>query len=105
MTEIFTDRMIAAVLERAMLSDRIDYTLARALAEDFPKASGLALVFAITSAASGLEDITPDAKVPALYRLAAMVAADLFAYEARGDAMPDGAALHQLWLTELPDGG
>lgn len=103
MTEIFTDRMIASVLERATESERIDYDLARALAEDFPEASGLSLVFAITSAASGLEDILPDAKVPALYRLAATIAADLFAFEARSEPLPNGAALRALWLSELPD--
>ncbi|WP_424969823.1 hypothetical protein [Dinoroseobacter sp. S76] len=102
MTEIFTDRMIASVLERVATAERVDYELARALAEEFPEASGLALVFAITSAASGLEDISGDARVPALYRLAAMIAADLFAFEARNAPLPDGAALRALWLSELP---
>jgi hypothetical protein len=103
MTELFTDRMIASVLERAAISERIDYDIARALAREYPEASGLALVFAITSAASGLEDLTPDAKVPALYRLSALVAADLFAFEVRSEPMPNGAALLQMWLSELPD--
>ncbi|WP_424967997.1 MULTISPECIES: hypothetical protein [unclassified Dinoroseobacter] len=102
MTEIFTDRMIASVLERVASAEGVDYELARALAEEFPEASGLALVFAITSAASGLEDMSGDAKVPALYRLAAMIAADLFAYEARNAPLPDGETLRALWLSELP---
>lgn len=103
MTEIFTDRMIASVLEQAASAAQIDYDVARALARDYPDASGLALVFAITSAASGLEDMSGDPKAPALYRLSAMVAADLFAFEARGEGTPTGRALLKLWLSELPD--
>jgi len=103
MPEILTDRMIVSVLEHAAAADRIDYDLARALAQDHPDASGLALVFAITSAASGLEDMADDPKAPALYRLAAMVAADLFAFEARGEATPTGRALLRLWISEMPD--
>lgn len=102
MTEIFTDRMIASVLQEAASAPRIDYDVARALAKAYPEASGLALVFAIASAASGLEEMAGDPKAAGLYRLAAMVAADLFAFEARGQAMPNGAALLKLWLSELP---
>lgn len=103
MTEIFTDRMIASVLEYASTAAQIDYDVARALAQAYPEASGLSLVFAITSAASGLEDMSNDPKAPALYRLSAMVAADLFAFEARGQGMPTGRTLLKLWLSELPD--
>ncbi|WP_425091716.1 hypothetical protein [Tropicimonas sp. S265A] len=102
MPELFTDSIIARVLEDAARAERIDFAFARAIAEAFPDASGLSLVFALTSAANGLEDFAPDSRVPALYRLAAMVSADLFAFEMRGDPMPDGRVLAALWADEAP---
>jgi hypothetical protein len=100
MPEVSTDAIIARVLDDVSRSHQIDFAFVRILAQAFPSASGLSLAFALTSAANGLEGGEPDPRVPALYRLAALVASDLFAYEIRGEPMPDGRTLAALWADE-----
>lgn len=97
MAQLFTDAIIARVLEEAAQSDRIDFSFARRVAVDFPDASGLSFSFALTSAANGLEGFSQHGRAAGLYRLAAMVAADLFSYEMRGEPLPDGRVLAAFW--------
>lgn len=72
--------------------------LVRILAAQHPDEKALTLCFALTSAASALEDVVQDHKTVSLaYKLAALVAADTLAVEALGRAPARAVDLLHFW--------
>lgn len=75
--------------------------LVREMAQRWPNEPALAIAFAVTSAAATLEDVvdTLEATQTAQsgYRLAALVAADVFAVEAMGQVPAVGQDLLHFW--------
>jgi hypothetical protein len=94
------DQMIAFAIE--VLASGDDHRiggLVRMMAHEFPNEPALALCFALTSAASALEDIFDEEKASAdrAYRLAALVAADVLAVEAMGQTQAKTGHLLHFW--------
>lgn len=75
--------------------------IVRHMAQSWPNEPALALVFSITAAASGLEDVidtdSSNKMVQSCYQLAALVAADIFAIEAMGQTPTTGQDLLHFW--------
>jgi len=75
--------------------------MVREMAQAWPNEAALAIAFAITSAASTFEDmvVSPTSHKSAHlgYRLAALVAADVYAIEAMGQAPAKGQDLLHFW--------
>lgn len=75
--------------------------LVRSMAQRWPNEPALAIAFALTSAAASYEDVIDsdtDTKTGHMgYRLAALVAADVFAIESMGQAPATGHNLLHFW--------
>ena len=75
--------------------------LVRQMAQRWPDEPALAVAFSLTSAAATVEDVvnSPDAVTAAQkgYRLAALVAADIFAIEALGQVPATAQDLLHFW--------
>lgn len=89
MDEAVLDRMIAFATEALASEDpRRVGALVRTMALRWPRERALAISFALTAAASGIEDTLasggPGSAVARAYKLAALVAADVLAIEASG---------------------
>lgn len=97
------DRMIAFALEElASGSDARRRGLVRHICLRWPEAPALSVVFAMTSAAAMLEDnIKRDADAtavaPLAYRLAAILAADIYAVESMGQTPATAQDLLHFW--------
>jgi hypothetical protein len=75
--------------------------LIREMAQAWPNEAALGIAFAITSAASALEDVveTPASRKAARlgFRLAALVAADIYAIQEMGQVPAKGQDLLHFW--------
>jgi len=97
------DEMIEFALEELLAgSDTRRRGLVRSLCLRWPEEPALAVVFALTSAASMLEDnVRPDEPTagsgPAAYKLAAVLAADIFALESMGQVPAKAHDLLHFW--------
>lgn len=97
------DRMIAFSLEElASGSEARQRGLVRHICLRWPEAPALSVVFAMTSAAATLEDnVRRDADTtkaaPVAYRLAAVLAADIFAVESIGQRPAKAQDLLHFW--------
>ncbi len=78
--------------------------LVRTLAARWPDEPALAICFALTSAAFQLEEQFADQKTSSqlAYRIAALLAADVFALESMGQIPTKGHHLLKLWRREDP---
>ncbi len=80
--------------------------LVRRMAESWPDEKALAIGFALTSAASALEDMLAGEESRAVaaraYKLAALVSADVLAIEALGQKPATGRHLLQYWRRSDP---
>lgn len=79
-------------------SDRVN-GLVRKLASDWPNQPALSVSFALSSAAASLEDLVDvkNGSTNLAYRLAALVAADVLAVEALGQAPAQTQNLLHFW--------
>ena len=89
MDEAVLDRMIAFATEALASEDsRRVGALVRTMALRWPRERALTISFALTAAASGIEDMVtgggPGSSVARAYKLAALVAADVLAIETAG---------------------
>jgi len=97
------DRIIAFALEElASGSEARRRGLVRHICLRWPEAPALSVVFAMTSAAATLEDtVKRDADAtevaPLAYRLAAILAADIFAVESMGQRPATAQDLLHFW--------
>lgn len=95
-----------AVGELASGDSRRVGALVRRLAETWPSEKALAIGFALTSAASALEDMMAGeesrAAASRAYKLAALVAADILAVEALGQVPATGQHLLHYWRRSDP---
>ena len=78
--------------------------LARHLAVRWPNEPALAICFALTSGASHLEDQFQDqvSRTHIAYKLAAIIAADIFALESMGQVPAKGQDLLHFWRRTEP---
>lgn len=97
------DQMAAFAIETLLARDR-DATgsLVRRMAQRWPDQPALAVVFAITQAAAHIEDNLDEGRATdgaalVAYRLAAVIAADVFALQAMGQAAPVARDLLHFW--------
>lgn len=101
------DAMIGFAIAR--VSDTPDgyRSVVRDLASDWPDATGAQIVFVIVSAADAIErvfetDPSPRTEVQQAFRVAALLASDLFAMEQRGNFAPTGRDLLDYWQANDP---
>ncbi|HCP81740.1 MAG TPA: hypothetical protein DIT67_09165 [Octadecabacter sp.] len=102
MRQATIDLMIEfAVASLATEDHRRIRKLVRELAHVWPNEPALSIAFAITSAASTIEDMvdTPDSTKSAqlAFRLAALVAADIYAVQEMGQVPAKGQDLMHFW--------
>ncbi len=102
MDQAVLDLMVAHAVKGLASGDRrMIGGLVRALALRWPNEKALMICFALTSAASHVEDVslnTDPAGSPAWgYKLSALVAADILAIEALGRAPATGHDLLHFW--------
>ena len=96
------DLMIETAVACLAAADRQEARkIVRTLAQRWPTEPALSISFALTSAAATVEDVvdSPEALATAQtgYRLAALVAADIFAVESMGQAPALGQDLLHFW--------
>ena len=96
------DLMIETAVACLAAEDHQDIAkLVRTLAQRWPQEPALSIAFALTSAAAAVEDVvdSPDTTAAAHkgYRLAALVAADIFALESIGQVPATGQDLLHFW--------
>lgn len=72
-------------------------SLVRDMAHKWPDASALSIAFSLTSAAARIEDLFGAKASSPGYRLASLVAADIYALEAMGQCPARAADLLQFW--------
>ena len=102
MSSVILDEMTAFAAESLMSDDKARIRqIVRSLARRWPEEPALGLCFALTSAASEIEDllgrdpVRPEAHMG--YRMAALVAADVLAVEAMGNRPAKARDLLWFW--------
>lgn len=96
------DEMIEFAVERLAQEDpRSSRKLVRDLATIWPSQPALSIVFALTTAAATLQDVVDSRAskeaTQSGYKLAALVASDIFALEAMGHCPATGQDLLHFW--------
>ena len=93
----------------AQVSDTPDgyRAVVRDMAEKWPDVTGAQIVFVLVSAAHAIERVfgaapEPRAEVQQTFRVAALLASDLFALQRRGNFAPSGRDLTAYWHENDP---
>ena len=94
------DQMVSFATEALASGDDVRISrLVRDLATEWPQEPALSISFALTSAASALEEILSEHQGPVnrAYRMAALAAADILAVEAMGQSPAKTENLLHFW--------
>lgn len=101
------DTMIDFAIARISNGPEGYRSVVRHLAEKWPDVTGAQIIFVLVSAAHAIErvfgsDLEPTSEVQNTFRIAALLASDLFALQKRGNFAPTGRDLIEHWHSHDP---